>query len=227
MENKRAELMNTGHIMSDETFITHLLNSLPQTEYDGAILAVKDKIRKGPVDIPVIEQVLEDKYQAMKHAKVWEEEEDNYALFSSPPYKKGPKKAFKGPCGYCGEFGPKAADCPNKKSNQKKGQKQKNQQKKKQQGKVDSKGKGHIDMSKIKCLNCGEFGHFARDCPKARDNANIAQESEQKGKSESMLDLDNISVREECTMVCTELQYEDASEDEVVYGDQGINTEEY
>ena len=33
-------------------------------------------------------------------------------------------------------------------------------------------------MSKIKCFNCGEYGHFARDCPKARDNANIAQESE-------------------------------------------------
>ena len=75
--------------------------------------------------------------------------------------------------------------------------------------------------------NCGEFGHFARDCPKARDNANIAQESEQNRKSESMLDLDNISVREECAMVCTEPQYEDASEDEVVYRDQGINTEEY
>ena len=28
-------------------------------------------------------------------------------------------------------------------------------------------------------------------------------------------------------MVCMELQYEDASEDEVVYGDQGISTEEY
>ena len=42
-----------------------------------------------------------------------------------------------------------------------------------------------------------------------------------------MLDLDNISVREECAMVCTEPQYEDASEDEVVYRDQGINTEEY
>ena len=82
-------------------------------------------------------------------------------------------------------------------------------------------------MSKIKCYNCREFGHFARDCPKARDNANIAQESEQNGKSESMLDLDNISVREECAMVCTEPQYEDASEDEVVYGHQGINTEEY
>ena len=28
-------------------------------------------------------------------------------------------------------------------------------------------------------------------------------------------------------MVCTEPQYEDVSEDEVVYGDQGINTQEY
>ena len=28
-------------------------------------------------------------------------------------------------------------------------------------------------------------------------------------------------------MVCTEPQYKDASEDKVVYGDQGINTEEY
>ena len=37
-----------------------------------------------------------------------------------------------------------------------------------------------------------------------------------------MLDLDSTSVSEECT----ELQYEDASEDEVVYGDQGISAEE-
>ena len=82
-------------------------------------------------------------------------------------------------------------------------------------------------MSKIKCFNCGEYGHFSHDCLKAHDNANIAEESEQKGKSESMLDLDSTSVSEECAMVCTELQYEDASEDEVVYSDQGIRVEEY
>ena len=227
MEKKRAELMNTGHILDDETFITHLLNSLPQTEYEGAILIIKDKLRKGTVEIPEIEQVLEDKYLAMKQAKGWEEEEDDYALFASPSNKKGPKKAFKGRCGYCGEFGHKAADCPNKKSNQNMGQKSNTHQKKKQHGKVDSKGKGHLDMSKIKCYNCGEYGHFACSCPKARNNANIAQESEQKGKSESMLDLDSTSVSEECVMVCTDLQYEGASESEVVYGDQGISIEKY
>ena len=80
--------MNTGHIMDDETFITHLLNSLPQTEYEGAILVIRDKLRKGTVEIPEIEQALEDKYLAMKHAKRWEEEEDDYALFASPSNKK-------------------------------------------------------------------------------------------------------------------------------------------
>ena len=126
MEKKRAELMNTGKIMDDETFITHLLNSLPQSEYERAILVVQDKLRNGPVELPEIKQVLEDKYQAMKHAKGREEEEDDYALFACPSNIKGPKKAFKGGCGYCGEFGHKTANCPNKKSNQNKGQKEKN-----------------------------------------------------------------------------------------------------
>ena len=32
-----------------------------------------------------------------------------------------------------------------------------------------------------------------------------------------MLDFDGTSVCEECVMMCTELQYEDADEDQVVY----------
>ena len=146
------------------------------------------------MELSEIEQILKDKYQAMKHAKGWGEEDDNYALFASPSNKKKPKKAFKGCCGYCGEFGHKAADCPNKKSNQNKGQKAKNEHKKKQSTKGESKGKGHRDMSKIKCFNCREYGHFACDCLKACDNANIAQESEQNNKVENMLDLDSTSV---------------------------------
>ena len=42
-----------------------------------------------------------------------------------------------------------------------------------------------------------------------------------------MLDLDGTSVCKECVMMCTELQYEDADEDIVLYRDQGINTDEY
>ena len=130
LEKKRSELMNTGHIMSDETFNTHVLNSLPQTVYEGAILVIKDKLRKGIVEITEIEQILEDKFQVMKQAKGWEEEEVDYALFVSPSNKKGPKKAFKGCCGYCGEFGHKAADCPNKKSNQKRARNRKTSKRK-------------------------------------------------------------------------------------------------
>ena len=127
---KRTELANTGHKMDDETFITHSLNSLPQSEYKGAILVIKDKLRKGDVELPEIEQILEDKYQAMKHVKGWEKEEDDYALFTSQSNKEKPKKTFKGHCGYCGEFRHKAADCPNKKSNQNKRSKGKSEHKK-------------------------------------------------------------------------------------------------
>ena len=87
--------------MDDEMFITHLLNSLPQSEFEGAMLVIKDMLRKGDVELPETEQILEDKYQAMKHVKGWEEEEDDYALFTSQSNKKKPKKAFKGCCGYC------------------------------------------------------------------------------------------------------------------------------
>ena len=85
--------------MDDETFITHSLNSPPQSEYKGARLVIKDKLRKGKVELPEIEQILEDKYQAMKHVKGWDEEEDDYALFTSQSNKKKPKKASKQHCG--------------------------------------------------------------------------------------------------------------------------------
>ena len=96
MEKKRNELANTGHIMDKETFITHLLNSLPQAEYEGAILVIKERLRSRSCDLAEVEQLLEDKYLSMKYVKGWEEEEDHYVLFASPAKKKGHKKQFKG-----------------------------------------------------------------------------------------------------------------------------------
>ena len=161
MEKKRNELANTGHIMDDETFITHLLNSLPQVEYERVILVIKERLRGSTCDLAQVEQLLEDKYLSMKLVKGWEEEEDDYALFASPAKKKGQKKQFKGRCGYCGEIGHKAANCPDKKSNKKEDSQDKSDKKETQKPKKDSKRKGKTDLPKIMCFNCGEMGHFA------------------------------------------------------------------
>ena len=149
LERKRTELANTGHIMDDETFITHLLNSLPQAEYEGAILAIKERLRRSSYDLTEIEQILEDKYQSMKYVKGWDEEEDDYALFASPANKKGHKKQFKGRCGYCGEFEHNAANCPNKKSSQKKGPKDKPEKKETQRLKGTIKERVRLICQKL------------------------------------------------------------------------------
>ena len=119
-----------------------------------------------------------------------------------------------------------AAECLNKKAI-KKCLKRGNEYKKKQSTKGDHIGKGHKDRSKIKCFNCGKYGNYARDCLKACDHSDSAQESEQNKKVANMLDMGNSSVSKECAMMCMEVQREDQDEDLVVYRDQGISTEEY
>ena len=41
MERKRNELENTGHKMDDEAFLTHVMASLSQEEYQATILTLK------------------------------------------------------------------------------------------------------------------------------------------------------------------------------------------
>ena len=53
--------------MDDEMFITHLLNSLPQAEYEGAILVIKERLRGSICNLAQVEQRLEDKYLSMKY----------------------------------------------------------------------------------------------------------------------------------------------------------------
>ena len=163
----------------------------------------------------------------MKFVKGWEEEENDYALFASPAKKKGQKKQFKGRCGYCGEIGHKAANCPDKKNKKKEDSQDKSDKQENQQPKKDGKGKGKRDMSKIRCYNCGEMGHFAPDYPKPHENANIARESEQNRNFRKLMDFGNNSVCEECAMICTDAYSDEEYESVTVYGDQGISTATY
>ena len=79
-------------------------------------------------------------------------------------------------------------------------------------------------MSKIKCYNCG---HFAWDCPKPHENANIAQENEQNRKLAEMMDLSDNSVCEECAMICMDIYSDDEDKEIIVYGDQVISSRKY
>ena len=96
-----------------------------------------------------------------------------------------------------------------------------------QKPKKNSKGKGKTDMTKIKCYNCGEMGHFARNCLKPRKNANLARDNEQNSKFTKLMDLGNSSDREECAMICTDTYSDEEYEEMIVYGDQGITSEKY
>ena len=82
-------------------------------------------------------------------------------------------------------------------------------------------------MSKLKCYNCREMGHFARNCPKPRENANIARESEQNQNYGKLMDFGDSSVCEECTMICTDAYSDEEYKNTIVYGDQGVSTKNY
>ena len=71
------------------------------------------------------------------------------------------------------------------------------------------------------------MGHFARNCPKPRENANLARENERNSNFTNLMDLGNNSICEECTMICTDVYSTDESEDMIVYGDQSISSEKY
>ena len=79
MEKKRNELESAGHEIDDETFLTHVMASLSQEEYQAAILTLKAKLRDDDLTIEKAETFLDDKYKVMKEVQGWTEEGDELA----------------------------------------------------------------------------------------------------------------------------------------------------
>ena len=71
------------------------------------------------------------------------------------------------------------------------------------------------------------MGHFAQDCLKPHENANIARENEQNRKLAELMDLGDNSVCKECAMICTDAYSDEEYEEMVVYGDQGITSRKF
>ena len=113
MERKN-ELENAGHEMDDETFLTHVMTSLPQEENQATIHTLKAKLREDHLTIEEAETLLDDKYKAMKEVQGWSEDGDELALLVGKPHFK---RTIKGQCGYCGKYGHKAVDCCERKAN--------------------------------------------------------------------------------------------------------------
>ena len=102
MKKKRNELENAGHEMDDDTFLTHVMASLPQDEYQATILTLKAKLRDDDLTIEEVETLLDDEYEVMKEIQGWTEEAEDLALLVGKPHYK---KTFNGQCGYCHKYG--------------------------------------------------------------------------------------------------------------------------
>ena len=77
----------------------------------------------------------------MKHAKGWGEEEDDYALFTSPSNKKSPRKYLKDIVGTVESLDTKQLIVPIRKATKIRAKKLKMSTRKKQSTQGDSKGK--------------------------------------------------------------------------------------
>ena len=69
-------------------FLTYVLMSLPQEEYQTMILVLKVKLRKGALTIEEAKNLLDDKFEAMKELSGWNEEGEDHLVVRKLQFKR-------------------------------------------------------------------------------------------------------------------------------------------
>lgn len=157
-----------NEVIQDNSFMIHILNSLP-VEYESVVETMEKDLAAGILTIESMKEQVRSKYKRL--VKKMNLNDNELALNTQVKNTNGNKgqfkkrQGFKGTCRICGKYGHKAADCWENEKNKKKNEP------KRFQG---------------KCNYCGIYGHKEVDCRKKKKNtsttsekANLAETSEE------------------------------------------------
>ena len=169
---QRVKLSQLGHVIDDEYLKIHILASLPK-EYDALVDQAKIDSRSGSLTMKELKTRLKEKFTVMKRQHGWTDDEVvMLAQTKQAKAAKKPKKRFKGKCRHCGKVGHKKAECREFLASRQEEQEQKSGSS--TAGKQDGTGTGtgsRKDLSKIKCYNCNQYGHYANKCPEKQQGS--------------------------------------------------------
>lgn len=159
LELLRRRLKTLKVEINDEDFMLHILNNIPQKEYETTIEMSEKELSNSTLTLQNLKESLIAKYRRNQRAK---EDMNDFALFTG--------KQFKGMCNVCGKIGHKGTDCFTLPQNAKKKQEYIEKLNKKKGGK---KGKNKNKTGGVICHGCGKPGHIRPNCPdKIKDDEN-------------------------------------------------------
>ena len=138
----------------------------------------------------------------MKHVKDWDEEEDDYTLFTSQSNKKSPRKHLKDIVGTVESLDIKQQIVPTRKANKIRAKKAKTSTKRNTALKETLKGRNIRICPKLSALIVVNLD-ILHEIARKHTIMLILLKKVPKQESQEYAGLDNISVSEECVMMCT------------------------